>query len=237
LRAAELSLMSQQRYTIARLTHEGEHFEILVKPDPALSFRLGKGTSLSEALVSDTIYSDANKGTKPSEDKLRKAFGTTDTLKIAETILRRGMLQLTTEQRRQMTEDRRRQIVAFISRHAVDPKTNLPHPPMRIETAMEQVHYPIDPFKETEEQAKEIIKLLRPILPLKIEQVLVNVHIPAQYASRAYGSVKGFGNIKKEEWRADGSWFAAVEMPAGLYGPFLEKLGELTKGTAEASIG
>jgi len=229
--------MSQQRYTIARLTHEGEHFEILVKPDPALSFRLGKGTMLSEALVSDTIYSDANKGTKPSEEKLRKAFGTTDTLKISETILRRGMLQLTTEQRRQMTEDRRRQIIAFISRHAIDPRTNLPHPPMRIETAMEHVHYPIDPFKETEEQAKEIIKLLRPILPLKIEQVLVSVRIPAQYASRAYGYVKGFGNIKKEEWGADGSWSAVVEMPAGLYGPFLEKIGELTKGTAEAKIG
>ena len=228
--------MSQLRYTIARLTHEGEHFEILVKPDPALSFRLGKETQLSNALVSDIIYSDANKGTKPSEEKLRKAFGTTDTLKVAETILRRGMLQLTTEQRKQMTEDRRRQIIAFIARHCIDPKTNLPHPPMRIENAMEQIHYPIDPFKETEEQAKDIIKLLRPILPLKIEQVLVNVSIPAQYASRAYGSVKGFGTIRKEEWRADGSWFAVVEMPAGLYAPFLEKLGELAKGTADAKI-
>jgi ribosome maturation protein SDO1 len=229
--------MSQQRYTIARLTHEGEHFEILVKPDPALSFRLGKGTALSEVLVSDDIYSDANKGTKPSEDKLRKAFGTIDTLKIAETILKRGMLQLTTEQRKKMTESRRKQIITFISRYCIDPKTNLPHPPTRIEKAMEQIHYPIDPFKETEEQAKDIIKLLRPILPLKIEQIRVNVNIPPQYASKAYGSVKGFGTITKEEWRADGSWFAVVEMPAGLYGPFLEKLGELTRGTAEAKIG
>jgi len=229
-------MSQQQRYTIARLTHEGEHFEILVKPDPALSFRLGKGTTLAEALVSDLVYSDANKGTRPSEEKLRKAFGTIDQLKIAETILKRGMLQLTTEQRKQMTEDRRKQIIAFIARHAIDPRTNLPHPPMRIENAMEQIHYPIDPFKETEEQAKDIIKLLRPLLPLKIEQVLVNISIPAQYASRAYGSVKGFGTIRKEEWRADGSWFAIVEMPAGLYAPLLEKLGNLTKGTAEAKI-
>jgi hypothetical protein len=27
-----------------------------------------------------------------------------------------------------------------------------------------------------------------------------------------------------------------VEMPAGLYGPFLEKLGDLTKGTGQAKI-
>jgi len=229
--------MSQQRYTIARLTHEGEHFEILVKPDPALDYRLGRIKSLSEVLVSDTIFTDANKGTKPSEDKLKKAFGTTDTVKIAETILRRGMLQLTTEQRRHMIEEKRKQIVFFISRQCVDPRTNMPHPPTRIEQAMEQIHYSIDPFKETEEQARDIIKLLRTILPLKMEQVSVSVRIPPEYASKAYGSVKAFGTIKHEEWRADGSWFAVVEMPAGSYGPFLEKLGELTKGAAEAKMG
>jgi ribosome maturation protein SDO1 len=225
-----------QRYTIARLTHEGERFEILVKPDEALAYRLGKATSLSEALVSDTIFTDANKGAKPSEEKLRKAFGTTDSLKIASIILKKGILQLTTEQRKQLIEDKRKQIIAFISRHCVDPRTNLPHPPLRIQQAMQQIHCSIDPFKEAEEQAKDIIKLLRTILPLKMEQIQVAVRIPPQYASKAYGTVKGFGTIKREEWRSDGSWYAMVEMPAGLYGPFLEKIGEVTRGSAEAKL-
>jgi len=143
-----------QRYTIARLTHEGERFEILVKPDAALAYRLRKTTSLSEALVSDTIFTDANKGAKPSEEKLRKAFGTTDSFQIARMILQKGILQLTTEQRKQLMEDKRKQIIAFISRHCVDPRTNLPHPPLRIERAMQQVHYSIDPFKEAEDKPK-----------------------------------------------------------------------------------
>jgi len=225
-----------QRYTIARLTHEGERFEILVKPDAALTYRLGKTTSLSEALVSDTVFTDANKGTKPSEEKLRKAFGTVDMFQIARMILQKGILQLTTEQRKQLIEDKRKQIIAFISRHCVDPRTKLPHPPLRIERAMQQVHYSIDPFKEAEEQAKDIIKLLRTILPLKMERVQVTIRIPPQYASKAYGTVKGFGAIKNEEWRSDGSWYAMVEMPAGLYGPFLEKIGEVTRGSAEAKL-
>ncbi|MFB0514200.1 MAG: ribosome assembly factor SBDS, partial [Candidatus Bathyarchaeia archaeon] len=195
-----------------------------------------KTTSLSEALVSDTVFTDANKGTKPSEEKLRKAFGTTDSFQIARRILQKGTLQLTTEQRKQLIEDKRKQITAFISRHCVDPRTNLPHPPLRIERAMQQVHYSVDPSKEAEEQAKDIIKLLRAILPLKMEQVQVTIRIPPQYASKAYGTVKGFGAIKKEEWRSDGSWYAMVEMPAGLYGPFLEKIGEVTRGSAEAKI-
>ena len=225
-----------QRYTIARITREEEHFEILVKPELALSYRTGKTNSISKVLVTETIFTDANKGLKPSEDQLQKAFGTSNTIKIADVILKKGSLQLTTEQRKKMTESKRKQIISFITRQCVDPKTNLPHPPLRIEKAMEQVHYPIDPFGEVEEQAKEIIKLLRPILPLKMEQVSVAVRIPPEYAGRVYGTVKGFGTIKKEEWKADGSWFAIVEMPAGLYGPFLEKLGEMTKGNLEAKL-
>lgn len=224
------------KYTIARITKDNEHFEILVKPQKALDYRRGKTTTITEVLVTETIFSDANKGTKVSEENLKKAFGTTDSLKIAETILKKGTLQLTTEQRRKMIEDKRRQIIDFISRQAVDPKTNLPHPLLRIENAMGQIHYSIDPFKPAEEQAKEIIKLLRPVLPLKMEQVSVSVRIPAEYSAKAYGTIRGFGTIKKEEWRADGSWYGVLEMPAGLYGPLLEKLGEITKGNAEAKI-
>ena len=225
-----------QKHTVARITREGERFEILVKPDPAFEYRLGKRHSVSEVLVTETIFTDANKGLRTSEEKLRKAFGTTDPLKIAEIILKRGILQLTAEQKRKLIEDKRRQIIAFISRNCVDPRTNLPHPPLRIEQAMQQIHFSIDPFKDAEEQAKEVIKLLRSVLPLKMEQVSVSVHIPAQYSGKAYGTVKSFGTIKHEEWRADGSFHAVIEMPAGLYGPFLEKLGEVTKGNAEAKI-
>lgn len=225
-----------EKYTVARVIKDNEHFEVLVKPQKALDYRTGKIAAITEALVTETIFSDANKGTKVSEENLRKAFGTTEQLKVAEIILKKGTLQLTTEQRRKMIEDKKKQIIDFISRQCVDPKTNLPHPPLRVENAMEQIHYSMDPFKSVEEQAKEIIKLLRPILPLKMEQVSVGVRVPAEYSARSYGTIKGFGTIKREEWRGDGSWYGVLEMPAGLYGPFLEKLGEVTKGNGEAKI-
>jgi len=225
-----------EKYTVARLTKDKEHFEILVKPEKALDYRTGKIARITEVLVAETIFADANKGTKVSEEQMRKAFETTDPLKIADAILKKGTLQLTTEQRRKMTEDKRKQIIDFISRQAVDPKTNLPHPPLRIENAMEQIRYPIDPHKPVEEQARDIVKLLRPILPLKIEQISLSVRIPAEYSARAYGSIKNFGTIKQEEWRADGSWYGIIEMPAGAYVSFLNKLGEITKGSGEAKI-
>ena len=225
-----------EKFTIARLTKDNEHFEVLVKPQKALDYRNGKIAGITEVLAAETIFSDANKGTRVKDEDLKKAFGTTDSLKIADVILKKGTLQLTTEQRRKMVEDKRKQIIDFISREAVDPKTNLPHPPMRIENAMEQIRYPIDPYKPVEEQARDIVKLLRPILPLKIEQISVSVRIPAEYAARAYGAIKAAGTIKHEEWRSDGSWQGTLEMPAGSYASFLNKLGDVTKGNGEAKL-
>lgn len=225
-----------EKFTVARLTRENEHFEILIKPQKALDYRNGKISGITEVLAAEIIFSDANKGTKVSEDAMKKAFNTVDPLKIADEILKKGTLQLTTDQRRKMVDDKKRQVIDFIARQAVDPKTNLPHPPMRIENAMEQIRYPIDPFKPVEEQAKDIVKLLRPILPLKIEQVVVAVRIPTQYAARAYGTVKTLGTIRKEEWRGDGSWYGEIEIPAGIYASLLNKLGDVTKGNGEAKI-
>jgi len=56
------------------------------------------------------------------------------------------------------------------------------------------------------------------------------------YAVRAYGALKGYGTIKREEWRSDGSWYGVIEMPAGSYASFLNKLGEVTKGLGEVKV-
>jgi ribosome maturation protein SDO1 len=135
-----------------------------------------------------------------------------------------------------MTEEKRKQIVAFLARHCIDPRTGAPHPPLRIEQALSQIRVSIDPFKSTEEQAKTIIEDLRPIIPLKIEQMRVAVKVFAEHAAKAYGAIKNFGTITREEWQKDGSWIGVVEMPAGLYGPFIERLGKLTQGTIQTKI-
>ena len=86
--------------TVVKYSHDGEKFEILVKPDPALDYKLGKKNDVSSVLISDDIYSDSGKGTKPATEKLLKAFGTEDLTEIAKIILQKGDLNLTTDQRR-----------------------------------------------------------------------------------------------------------------------------------------
>ena len=225
-----------KKYTVARISIKGKNFEILVNPDSALAYREGKSIPLSEVLVAETVFSDANKGLKVSESELKAAFGTTDVQRISDIILKRGFLQITAEQRRRMTEEKKRQIIAIIAKQCVDPRTKLPHPPMRIQQALEQVHFSVDPFKDAEEQASEAIALIRSVLPISTEKVTVSVKIPSRYVGKAYGTIKSFGKIKNESWGSDGSLTAVIEMPAGLYGPFLEKLGKITHGSVESEV-
>jgi ribosome maturation protein SDO1 len=225
--------MVEARTSTVRLTIDGDKFEILVKPDPALEYKTGKRTDFSSLLVSDEIYSDANKGSRASSEKLTKHFKTRDTGEIAKQILTRGELALTTDQRRRMVEEKKKQIVQFISRNFVDPKTHLPHPPIRIESAINDVRIIIDPFRRAEDQAKLVIEALRKILPLKSEVAVLTITIPPQFAAQSYSVLKGTGSFKNEQWLSDGSLKAIVEVNAGSKGTLLDRIGSVTKGAAK----
>jgi ribosome maturation protein SDO1 len=221
------------KFTVARLILGGDKFELLVKPDPALEYKMGKRSDISGALVSDEIYSDANKGSRASSEKMMKHFKTTDSADIAKQILAKGELNLTTDQRRKMVEEKKRQIVQFINRSFVDPKTHLPHPIVRIEAAMEEVRVPIDPFRKVDDQAKAIVDALRKILPLKSETAKLTVIVPPQFAAQSYSVLKSTGDLRSEEWLADGSLKAMLDINASIKGQFLDRLGTVTKGSAQ----
>ena len=221
------------KFTVARLILGGDKFELLVKPDPALEYKMGKRSDISGALVSDEVYSDANKGSRASSEKMMKHFKTTDSAEIAKQILTKGELNLTTDQRRKMVEEKKRQIVQFINRSYVDPKTHLPHPVVRIEAAMEEVRVPIDPFRKVDDQAKIIVDALRKILPLKSETVKLTITVPPQFASQSYSVLKSTGDLRSEEWLADGSLKAMLDINASIKGQFLDRLGTVTRGSAQ----
>ena len=222
--------------SVVRYSFEGEKFEILVKPDPALEFKLGKRKDISSILVSDEIYTDSNKGTRASSEKLLKAFKTEDPTAIAEKILKKGVLNLTTDQRRKMISEKRKQIVNFIAKTYVDPKSHLPHPPVRIERAMEDGKVSIDPDQNAEEQVKEIVEKLRSIIPLKSENLVLEIIVPAQFASQSYSVLKSTGTLQKEEWQSNGSLKAILEIPAAARPNVIDRLGSITKGTASVEV-
>jgi ribosome maturation protein SDO1 len=222
----------ESKFSVVRLIFGNNKFEILVKPDPALEYKLGKIHDLTKVLVSDEIYTDANKGSRASSDKLSKYFRTSDPTEVATQILLRGEHSLTTEQRRRMIEEKKKQIVHYINRNFVDPRTHLPHPPLRISSAMDEVRTVIDPNKKAEDQAKVVIDAVRKILPLKSENVILTITVPSSCAAQSYSALKNAGSLKEEQWLADGSLKLLIETNAGMKGDLLDRIGSITRGTA-----
>ncbi|MCD6312530.1 MAG: ribosome assembly factor SBDS [Thaumarchaeota archaeon] len=222
-------------YTIARLERRGETFEILVDPDNALKYKMGEKIPVSKIIVYEEVYRDAKKGIRAGEELLRKSFGTTDFMKIAETILKEGVVQVTAEQRRRLIEDKKKQIIDFISKNTIDPRTNLPHPPQRIELAIEEAGIQIDPFKDAKEQALKILEKLKIILPIKMGILKFKIRLPADIAARAYGIVKSMGKITSEQWGKDGSWTSIVEVPTGLHIDLIDRLNKISSGRVEVT--
>ena len=224
------------KFTTVKLTIAGEHYEILVNPDSALAYKQGRNVEPSAVIVTDEVFSDARKGLRASSEKLKLHFGTDDHAKAALEVLRRGELNLTQEQRKKLTDEKGKAIIAAISKNFVDPRTLLPHPPMRIDQAMQEARVTVDPFQDPNEQMKAVVESLRTILPLKSEKIRLQVKVAAQYTGQAIGVLKNYGEIIKEDWLADGTLSAIVEIPAGGQPGLLDRLGSTTKGAAQVTV-
>jgi len=215
---------------VARLESFGERFELLVDPDLSVKMRGGEPLNIEDVVAALHIFSNASRGTKASEESLLKVFKTTDFETVARRIIEKGEIHLTSEQRRQMIVAKRQQVINFIARNALNPQTGLPHPPQRIEMAMEEAKVNIDPFKHLDELVKETMKALRPLIPIRFEEVRIAVKIPADHAARAYGEIEKAATIEKEEWQKDGSWICVVRIPGGIQQEFYGLVNRISKG-------
>jgi ribosome maturation protein SDO1 len=225
-----------ERAVVARLESYGERFEILVDPDMAVKVRQGDPVDIEDVVAALDIFSNASRGSRASEESLKKVFHKTDFPAVARRIIEKGEIHLTAEQRRHMIEEKRRQVITFISRNAINPQTGHPHPPQRIEMAMEEAKINIDPFRHLDELVKETVKALRPILPIRFEELRIAVKIPADFAGKAYGEIMAVSTMEKDEWQKDGSWICVVRIPAGIQNDFYDLINRVTKGEGVVKI-
>ncbi|MBA3045285.1 MAG: ribosome assembly factor SBDS [Candidatus Thermoplasmatota archaeon] len=221
---------------IARFEFRGHNFEIILEADYVNDGRSDEWKDILEHMPAEQIFSDARKGKRAPQEEMDDAFVTSNTKEIAIDILKRGQVQLTTEQRRVMQEEKFRQIVAIIVRESMNPQTKTPHPPQRIESAIAEAGIHIDPMKPVNAQVKDVVQALRAILPISFEKLRLAIKLSGTDYGKCYGDIKGMGTISKEEWTSDGSWVGVVEIPAGLQQDLFDRLNEKTKGSVESKI-
>jgi len=221
---------------VSRLTIAGQKFEVLVDPNKALELKKGMKLDMGEILAFPGIYRDVRNTERVADADLQKIFGTADVFRIAEKIIKQGELQLTTDQRRQMVEQKKNQVATIIAKKGINPQTNTPHPPQRILNAMDQVGINIDPFVDAELQVDRVVREIKVIIPLKFQNVTLQVKVPAQFAGKVYNIFKGSGTINSEQWLNDGSLQVTITILAGVQDEFFQKISGLAHGQYESKV-
>ena len=225
-------MVSLDNAVLARLEKGGKRYEALVDPDLVEQWKEDASSiELDDFMAMDEIFHDARAGERPTEEALMNTFQTLDVEAILNIILEKGSIQLTTAQRKARVENMRQQIIHHIHSQAIDPKSKSPHPRTRIELALDESKYSVDPFKRLEDQVKDAIAKLKPLIPLSFESVRLAFRIPGS----AYGSVSQLLRHyqKKEQWLENGDWACVVELPAGMKG---DMIGQVLKRANDAEV-
>jgi ribosome maturation protein SDO1 len=229
-------MISLEKAVIAKIAKGNEKFEILVDPEKAMEFRTGKDFPVEELIASEEIFEDIGKGTRAPAEKIGKAFGTTDMSIVAKKIIKEGEVQITTEQRKRMLEDKTKAIASIISKRGVNPQSGVPHPIDRIQRVMEQAKVRVDLNKRVEDQLESVLEAIQKVIPIKFEMLQIAVKIPPEFAGRAGSVVRSLGTLIKEDWAGDGSYIGLVEIPAGMQTEVYDRLNNLTHGQVEVKV-
>jgi len=221
---------------IGKLKRKGMYFEVLLDPDQTLKFKKTNTIDMQKALIVPSVFHDAKKGDLVSEQDLQKIFGTTDPYRVAEKIVKNGVVELTTEQKNELVQEKTKKIANIIAKKGINPQTKLPHPVNRIINAMEKAGVHVDPFADPNIQVNSVIKSIKALIPIQFQRIIVEILIPAQHAGKVYSMLKNEIKEFKEQWLNDGSLQLTIDIPAGMQTDLFEKIGGATHGNFKSKI-
>jgi len=215
--------------TIAKLRSGKLFFETMVDLDNAMKLRKGGEVSMSDVIRDNAIYTNLGKGMKAGSAELEQAFGTSEFEKVVEQIVKKGIIEVSQEFRDEALEARRKQVVDFLVRNAIDGQTGRPFTPDTLQNALKDAGVKIE-NKNIENQITRIVDSLKQVIPIKIETKKLKVIVPAVHTGKAYGLLTEYK--EKEEWLSNGDLQITLNIPVGIQMEFYDKLNSITHGSA-----
>jgi len=202
-------MSAQSKGQLVRYQHGKTKFEVLTKPGSALKYRQGK-LGWDKVLMAEAVFTNSSRGDVAGGKDLDEAFGTNDIDECCKIIVEKGELQLSAQERKDELESKKNEVIQFIFKNYMDPKTKLPHPPDRIENCMKDCHIKIDPKRDAKKQAEEAIKSMTGKLSFtKQVAMIARLFIKHSYLGQCNNIIHAAGHVTDQDWksRPDGCVF------------------------------
>lgn len=161
--------------SLVRYKKGGKRFELACYPNKVLTWRNGIEKDIDEVLQIDDVFLNVSKGQTAKKDDLMKAFNSTDKKEIIKEILEKGELQVSEKERQHQLEAQFKDIATIVAEKCVNPDTKRPLTVGIVERAMKDAHYKIHPSKSAKQQALEVIRILKEVIPIQRAQMRLKI--------------------------------------------------------------
>ena len=115
-------------------------------------------------------------------------------------ILAKGELQVSEKERQTQLESAFRDVATVVTDMCVNPDTKRPYTVGVVERAIKDIHYSVKPHKSTKQQALEVIRLLKPTMPIERAKMKLKVTLPSREARKVREKIGPMIVTEQEEW-------------------------------------
>lgn len=187
---------------LVRLKKGKTTYEVLVEEGKVAKYRDGTIKDLSQVIVADVVWINASKGKRASAEQLNSSFGTSDVNTIIELIVKTGDSQESDSERKQKLSDKRSEVIAYITKHYVDSKTDKPIPVTRIENALTQTKSKIDPLLPVAKQVTTLLPKLMSVLSMKKGggNLIGTLSVASKFAGSVGGIIRKHSTVLRENF-------------------------------------
>ncbi len=191
----------------------GESFEVLVDFDKLEEFKKKPDSiSIYDVLADVKIFKDQRKGDEISDSDLKKAFGSKSNDEVLKEILLEGECQIPTAFLNKLREEKKLQVINYICENAINPTTKSKYTSTMLTSEVEKLRFNFKYDIDYKTQAKEVLEILKKVMPIVISRIKVILKVPPQYSGAFYGNFRKFGSISKEFYDDNGFLHMHIEV-------------------------
>lgn len=162
-----------------RLKKGGNIFEVAAYRNKVVNWRNKIETDLDEVLQVQDVFTNVARGLVASKNDLLRGFDTTDKRKICEEILEKGEFQISELERKSLLDGMFRDVASIVVEKSINTDTGRPYSISMIQNAMKDIHYSVNLSKNAKQQALDVIRRLRKVMPIARSKLQLRITVPA----------------------------------------------------------
>lgn len=202
-----------------------------------LIFIFYREKDIDEVLQTHTVFTNVSKGQVAKKEDLVKAFGTDNQTDICKEILKKGELQVSDKERQSQIEQMFKDIANTVAQKCINPELKRPYPVTVIQDAMKKAHFSVKLTQNSKQQALQVIKMLKEIMPIERAQMKIRIVATSKFGKKVKEKLQQIESFKVEDESMDNDQMSVqFFVDPGEYRHIEEMVKTESKGTAYLEI-